>query len=631
MALGVAVLLAGCSAKSPTAPKPQPTPSAFNISLTPESSTAQLNEPVVVVAQVTSGSGNAPDGTSVTFVASAGGFSPVQLDKTGKIVGPKTTAVTTSGGHAAVTVTSDVAATVTITAGVPGGTSKTAVTFYEAAPPTPTPTPTPTPDYTPKIYTLTPNQGPMEGGTRLTITGTGFQTPVQVTFGRFQAQVVSSDYKQVVCISPNVTGMGQLPPLPFDVQVLNLGNGLISNAKSFIYGLNMFISSFTPIDGPADTPTTVTIFGYGFVAPVNVIAVTSFGVLQWDILSVAGTEIIARSKPIPEGARTCADAIATLSVTNIDSGATVGSTLPFTYRAIRPLITSVQIDGTGNSVTQYLPGTCNLTWASHTVTIRGSGFQQGMTVSFGGIGPFIATFVDANTLTLRLPDLTGVGLNSVPCNDGGGAGNRFVATGVSVIVANPHNSCSDMLNNGIIINPCVTTCQVLPAPTVTSISPDNGPIAGGTSVIIGGTNFVNSGLSVTIGGAPATGVTFIDANNIQAITPAHTPAGGPLAVTVFCGGQSGTNPSAFTYTATMAMTIVGTGQVDSSVGPLVGTSPCTSGTCNWTFNNSVVTLTVTTTGTFDGWAGSSCGCTGTTTPCTVTMNQNRACTASFTP
>ncbi|HEY33294.1 MAG TPA: hypothetical protein G4O10_09370, partial [Dehalococcoidia bacterium] len=42
------------------------------------------------------------------------------------------------------------------------------------------------------------------------------------------------------------------------------------------------------------------------------------------------------------------------------------------------------------------------------------------------------------------------------------------------------------------------------APTVTSISPTSGPAAGGTSVTITGTNFVN-GATVTIGGASATG------------------------------------------------------------------------------------------------------------------------------
>ena len=58
MALGAALLLAGCSGKSPTAPKPTPIPS-FNISLTPEATSARAGESVLVTARVTSGSANA--------------------------------------------------------------------------------------------------------------------------------------------------------------------------------------------------------------------------------------------------------------------------------------------------------------------------------------------------------------------------------------------------------------------------------------------------------------------------------------------------------------------------------------------------------------------------------------------
>jgi hypothetical protein len=714
MALGVAVLLAGCSAKSPTAPKPTPA-AGFTISLTPQSSTAKTGDYVLVVAQVNSGSVNAPDGTAVTFLVSGGHFDAV--DGTGSYA---TQVIrTTSGGRASVSVTSSSVGQALLEGRVPGNSAQTTVSFGVGPTPPPgkititsvtpnqggpeggdrvvitgsgfieplqvafvvdgqpfladvvfvaaggtsmtvvTPRVVSSPPSTvnqiadvavqsgpntanlkggftyvaaiasPEIYVLSPNAGPFEGGTRVTITGKGFQTPVQVLFDDIQAQVVSSNYTEVVCISPSITPTAPDAVVTKQVTVTNIKSGKASNSLAFRYGVTMFISSFTPMEGPADVATTVTIFGQGFVAPVSVVAVAG-GQYQWDVLSVAGTEIVARSKPLPESARTCGDVTATLTVTNIDSNTVATATNPFTYRAIRPLISSVQIDGGGNTVTQYLPGTCNLTWASHTVTIRGTGFQSGMLARIGSVGPVITTFVDANTLTLRLPDLTGIGLNSIRCDDGGGAGSRFVPTPVEVTVINPRNSCENTLGGAIILNPCIITCQILPAPTVSGVAPNFGPITGGTSVIITGTNFVNSSLSVTIGGAPATGVAFIDANNIQAITPAHTPAGGPLAVTVFCGGQSGTL-AAFTYTATMDMTIVGTGDVSSNVAPFVGASPCSSGTCNWTFNNSVVTLTVTTTGTFDGWAGSSCGCSGTTTPCTVTMNQARACTASFTP
>ncbi len=127
---------------------------------------------------------------------------------------------------------------------------------------------------------------------------------------------------------------------------------------------------------------------------------------------------------------------------------------------MRPLISSVQIDATGNTVQQYLPTTCNVAWSTHTVTIKGSGFVgPTMNVSFGPVGPVLGTVVDANTITLPLPDLSGIGINQITCTPGGGGcGQQNVPTPVAVTVSSLTNGCSDTLGNGIVIAPCVTSC-----------------------------------------------------------------------------------------------------------------------------------------------------------------------------
>ncbi|HVN32596.1 MAG TPA: IPT/TIG domain-containing protein [Thermoanaerobaculaceae bacterium] len=643
MALAAVVLLAGCNSKSPTAPKPTAVP-AFNISLTPETTTAKAGDSVLVTARVTSGSASAADGTAVNFDVSGGQFPPN---------GATTAVRTTTGGGTSINVTASTAGTATILGRVPGDSDSTTVTFTGVALPTPTPT------YEPQIFALTPNAGPFEGGTQVTISGVGFWEPVQVLFdtgssGKFQAQVVSTSYTKIVCISPSITPTAPTDMVPATVTVTNIGNGKVSNTADFRYGVTMFISSFTPMDGPADTPTTVTIFGQGFAAPVNVVA-TAGGQYQWDVLSVAGTEIVARSKPLPDSARQCTDVAATLSVTNVNSNTSFSTDnmVPpqaFTYRAIRPLISSVQIDGGGNYVQQYVPVAvppsvlaCSTPWSSHNVTVRGSGFQQGMTVSFGGLTPVPATFVDANTLTLSsLPDLSSISLNQIGCTTGAGAcGNRFVQTQVSVSVNNPHNGCSDTLNGAIIINPCDTGCLItgltsmslgavvgtpqvgspfmipltftpspltasatvnltyvgfaaspgsvtIPpssspypiivtptlagsgniiasvgggsctvtassglitviaaAPTISNVTPNNGPAAGGTSVTITGTNF-QAGAAVTFGGVGAT-VTNVTSTTITCTTPAGA-AGAVNVVVTNPDAQSATLVSGFTYT-----------------------------------------------------------------------------------
>ena len=57
-------------------------------------------------------------------------------------------------------------------------------------------------------------------------------------------------------------------------------------------------------------------------------------------------------------------------------------------------------------------------------------------------------------------------------------------------------------------------------PTVSSVSPNNGPVAGGTAVTITGTNFA-AGATVTFGGTAATNVVVANSTTITATTPAQ--------------------------------------------------------------------------------------------------------------
>lgn len=88
----------------------------------------------------------------------------------------------------------------------------------------------------------------------------------------------------------------------------------------------------------------------------------------------------------------------------------------------------------------------------------------------------------------------------------------------------------------------------LPAPTVTTCTPANGPIAGGTSITdLAGTGFVN-GATVTFGGTSATGVTFVSSIKLTCTTPAHT-AGAVNIVVTNPDTQTGTLTNGFTYTS----------------------------------------------------------------------------------
>ena len=84
-----------------------------------------------------------------------------------------------------------------------------------------------------------------------------------------------------------------------------------------------------------------------------------------------------------------------------------------------------------------------------------------------------------------------------------------------------------------------------PLPTVASVTPNNGPTAGGTPVTITGTNFA-TGATATFDGIAATSVVVVNSTTITAVTPADTAGSVTVAVTV--SGQTGALSNGFTYT-----------------------------------------------------------------------------------
>ena len=152
------------------------------------------------------------------------------------------------------------------------------------------------------------------------------------------------------------------------------------------------------------------------------------------------------------------------------------------------------------------------------ITINGTNFVSGATVRVGGVSATGVTFLSAAQLRANTP--------------AGSAG------AVSVQVTNP-DSQSATLDSAF--------TYIVPAPTVTSVSPSSGPTAGGTIITINGTNFV-SGATVRVDGVSATGVTFLSGSQLRANTPAGSAGAANVQVTN-PDSQSATLNSAFTYTA----------------------------------------------------------------------------------
>ena len=155
------------------------------------------------------------------------------------------------------------------------------------------------------------------------------------------------------------------------------------------------------------------------------------------------------------------------------------------------------------------------------VTITGTNFSTGSTVSFGGVAASNVNVLSSTSLTATTPA-------------------RAAGT-VNVVVTNLNNQ-SGTLTNGFTYN-----APAPGAPTVSSVSPNSGPTTGGTAVTITGTNFV-SGASVSFGGTLATNVNVVSATSLTATTPAHA-AGAVNVVVTNPDNQSGTLTNGFTYNA----------------------------------------------------------------------------------
>ncbi|WP_197081923.1 IPT/TIG domain-containing protein, partial [Silvibacterium bohemicum] len=154
------------------------------------------------------------------------------------------------------------------------------------------------------------------------------------------------------------------------------------------------------------------------------------------------------------------------------------------------------------------------------VTITGTNFATGATVKFGTAAATNVVVVSATTITATTP--------------AGSAG----ASTVTVTV----NGQSGSLTGGF---------TYIGQPTVSSVSPNNGPTAGGTAVTITGTNFA-TGATVTIGGAAATSVVVVNSTTITATTPAGSAGASTVTVTNV-GSQSGSLASGFTYSSSVAI------------------------------------------------------------------------------
>jgi len=253
------------------------------------------------------------------------------------------------------------------------------------------------------------------------------------------------------------------------------------------------VSAISPRSGTTAGGTSATITGTAFQSGASV---TFGGAAATNITVVSSTSITATTAAHAAGA-------VNVVVTNTDGqSATLANGYTYVSPNPPPTVSSV----TPNS---------GPVGGGTAVTIAGTNFVSGATVTLGGTAATNVVVVSATQITATAP--------------------AHAAGAVTVTVTNPDTQ-SGSLSSGF---------TYVAAPTVSSVTPNSGPVGGGTAVTIAGTNFV-SGATVTFGGTAATGVVVVSATQITATTPAH--AAGAVTVTVTNPDtQSGSLANGFTY------------------------------------------------------------------------------------
>ena len=186
-----------------------------------------------------------------------------------------------------------------------------------------------------------------------------------------------------------------------------------------------------------------------------------------------------------------------------------------------------------------------------------------------------------STLTATTPTVTGISPTSGPAAGGttvvitgtnlsSATGVKFGTTSATGLTANTATSITATAPAGTgTVDVTVTTASgtsatsvadqftYIPAPTITSINTTSGPTAGGTTVIITGTN-LSSATGVKFGTNSATGLTANTATSITVTAPAGSAGTVDVTLTT-AGGTSATSAAdQFTYVAAPTVTSLAT-------------------------------------------------------------------------
>ncbi len=401
----------------------------------------------------------------------------------------------------------------------------------------------------PTVSSVSPTYGPTGGGTTVTITGSNFgrtanvvvTTPggtstltngyvygavTAVTIGGTAASPsffgVTNSTTLTVVTPPGVAGMASVI-----VQTNGGNSGGSGNNLFAYYAGNPSITSVGPTFGLTTGGNTVTFTGSNFVPGTFASGSGGAPATSFTMGGAAVTNVVCTSTSSCTGTAPARGAgAADVQVQTYQGFFGLGSSdAGYLYLYIAP----------GTPLVASVSPATGPTTGGTSVLITGSNFTGATSVSFG------ATLLTATAAGSFQLNSDGSISTTTPAHTAGTVNVYVTVTSGATTFTNTTGA---------------TYTYTVPAPIVTSISPNAGSTAGGTSVTIVGQYFTNGQSpsspavsAVTIGGTAVTSFTVNSDTQITATTAAHA-AGTQLAVVVTTPSGTGTGvaPSgAYTY------------------------------------------------------------------------------------
>lgn len=359
------------------------------------------------------------------------------------------------------------------------------------------------------LRTVSPESGPLAGGNTVTLTGTGFMEETRVLFGAFASpqvtRVSSTELRAVVPSSRTVDRV--------EVRVFGGGEGgALRRAYRYIEDLR--ITEVAPLTGPLAGGTSVVLTGQGFEGATAVL----FGGAPAATFSVESPTRISATTPPGTALGSVEVRIVTPRESwQVRGGFTyVDAEGPFALYAVFPHV-GARPDGT--------------------VTLTGQGLDApGLSVSFGGQP--VAVVSSAGTSTTAVV--------TVPPR---GALPRIVT------VTAAQGTASASLRDGYTFKLALA-----------SVTPSSGPLAGGTDVLVEGTQLPPDA-RVSVGAMTAPAASVEGESRLHLTTPPG--ASGPASDLHVQAASDPENeavlPAAFRYEAPLLL-----GQVEPSQGAIAG-------------------------------------------------------------